>query len=333
MRRPAAVSGTFGNRPSQGMIDLTRVIPLGDATDTAGVFSRDPYKWVKFAKAWYSPSLHQDPSITGLSPLVVPDNTLWPKRILYPIDYLPLANPAAEAILQNFIVNLTRVGMTVEKVNFTAAVLAPNDTITSNFATLSSAISVIDSYHQWQVLAKPLITAYKALFNGRFPPVDVAWRSWHSYNESAFTSTLAGHDLAVQNRAKAVEWFETDFLYSTNESCSESLFLYDIGTGGLPSFREQDLITNNSAAAFLAVTPPGAKLSQATICPLYACADYTIPIGQVSYFSNVTFHTEYMPVTINMVVKRGCDFMLFNMIEKLADEGVLTAVKTGRLAF
>ncbi len=62
-------------------------------------------------------------------------------------------------------------------------------------------------------------------------------------------------------------------------------------------------------------------------------ADYTIPIGQVSYQSNVTFHTEFMPVTINMVVKRGCDFMLFNMIEKLADEGVLTSVKTGRTAF
>ena len=51
------------------------------------------------------------------------------------------------------------------------------------------------------------------------------------------------------------------------------------------------------------------------------------------YFSNVTFVTEYVPVTINMVVKRGCDFVLFNMIEKLADEGVLLPVKTGRVAF
>lgn len=63
------------------------------------------------------------------------------------------------------------------------------------------------------------------------------------------------------------------------------------------------------------------------------CADYTIPIGQVSYFSPVTAVTEYIPVTINMIVKRGCDFMLFNMIEKLAKEGVLQTVKTGRTAF
>jgi hypothetical protein len=40
-----------------------------------------------------------------------------------------------------------------------------------------------------------------------------------------------------------------------------------------------------------------------------------------------------VPVTINMVVKRGCDFMLYNMIEKLADEGVLKTAKTGRTAF
>jgi hypothetical protein len=61
MRRPAAVLGTYGQKrkyiflfliqlvvneiiASQGMISLERVIPLGGATDTAGVFSRDPYK-------------------------------------------------------------------------------------------------------------------------------------------------------------------------------------------------------------------------------------------------------------------------------------------------
>jgi hypothetical protein len=31
---------------------LDRVIPLGAATDTTGVFSRDPYNWAKFSKAW-----------------------------------------------------------------------------------------------------------------------------------------------------------------------------------------------------------------------------------------------------------------------------------------
>jgi hypothetical protein len=58
-----------------------------------------------------------------------------------------------------------------------------------------------------------------------------------------------------------------------------------------------------------------------------------VPIGQVPYFSNITFREEMVPVTIDMVVKRGCDFMLYNLIERLADEGVLKSVKTGRTAF
>ncbi len=39
MRRPGAVSGTFSNRPSQGMMTLVDVMPLGAATDVS--FSSD----------------------------------------------------------------------------------------------------------------------------------------------------------------------------------------------------------------------------------------------------------------------------------------------------
>lgn len=108
--------------------------------------------------------------------------------------------------------------------------------------------------------------------------------------------------------------------------------LYDIGTGGLPSFREREL-NESPEASYLAVLPKGTSITGANICPIFGCADFTIPIGQVPYRSNVTFHEEMVPVTINMVVKRGCDFVLYNMIEKLADEGVLKTVKTGRTAF
>ena len=130
----------------------------------------------------------------------------------------------------------------------------------------------------------------------------------------------------------AVEWYEKELQYSTPESCSESVMLYDIGTGGLPSYREREL-NDSPYASYLAVTPPTAKITGAGICPIFGCADFTIPIGQVPYRSEVTFHEEMVPVTINMVVKRGCDFVLYNMIEKLADEGVLKTVKTGRTAY
>lgn len=56
--------------------------------------------------------------------------------------------------------------------------------------------------------------------------------------------------------------------------------------------------------------------------PLW-CADFTVPIGQVEYFGPITKKNETMPVTINMVIKRGCDFVLYEMIERMAYSGVL----------
>ncbi|KAK0294879.1 hypothetical protein LTS00_006714 [Friedmanniomyces endolithicus] len=333
MRRPAAVSGTYGNRPSQGMITLEGVIPLGGATDTAGVFSRDPYKWSYFAKHWYAPSLHQSSNLTGLSALNVPDTDGFPKTILYPTDYLPLNNSHAEPILDALIANMSSLfGMTVKRFNFTATVENATDPTVANITALNNgAIGIIDSYTQWEVIAKPLITAWAKLFDGRFPPIDSARRAgWQTYNETA--NSLAAYSNALMQKKAAVEWYETHLQYSTADSCSESVMLYDIGTGGLPSYREQNL-NNNPNASFLAEKPPGAAITGASICPLYGCADFTVPIGQVPYYSEVTFHTEMVPVTINMVVKRGCDFMLFNMIEKMADAGILKTVKTGKTAF
>ncbi|KAI1337349.1 amidase family protein [Xylariaceae sp. FL0016] len=330
MRRPAAVSGTYGNRPSQGLMTLEDVMPLGAATDTAGVFSRDIHSWVHFAKNWYVPEMCQDPSITGLTPLEAPDSFAYPKRMLYLTDYLPLANPAAEAVLQSFIAKMSSVfGMTVENLNFTALVGNTTDDV-PKLDALNDATGVLNTMTQYQEVAKPLVTAWSDLYN-RFPPIDPARRStWRAYNESKYTDELYNSSLATKRTA--VDWFEREVLYSTAESCSESIMLWDIGTGGLPSYREESLI-NNITSAFLAVVPDRAGVSGASICPIYGCVDMTIPIGQVPYFSNVTFVEEMMPVTVSVIAKRGCDFMLWNMWEKLADVSVLKTIKTGRTAF
>ncbi|KAI1088958.1 amidase family protein [Rostrohypoxylon terebratum] len=332
MRRPAAVSGTYGNRPSQGMMSLEGVMPLGGATDTAGVFSRNVKDWVRFAKNWYIPELCQNSSITGLSPLVTPDSYKFPKRILYLTDYLPLKNPAAEEILQAFISNMTAIfGMTVEDFNLTAVVGNTTDEV-PKYGALNNATQIIDTITQYQVVGKPLLTAWSSLYDGRFPPIDPARRPyWKSYDESVYNDTLYNQSLATKRTA--VDWFESNILYSTPESCSESIMLWDIGTGGLPSYREKSLNSNPNTTAFLAVTPPTAGISGASLCPIYGCVDMTIPIGQVPYASNVTFVEEMVPVTVSVIAKRGCDFMLWNMWEKLADEGVLNIIKTGRTAF
>ncbi|KAI2632699.1 amidase family protein [Hypomontagnella submonticulosa] len=332
MRRPAAVSGTYGNRPSQGLMSLSGVMPLGAATDTAGVFARNVRDWVHFAKNWYVPEMCQDPSITGLSPLEAPDSYGFPKRVLYLTEYLPLKNPAAEEVLQAFIRNMTAVfGMTVEDFNLTAAVVNATDDV-PKYGALNSATGVLNTMTQYQEVGAPLMAAWSERYEGRFPPVDPARRDvWRTYNDTLYTAELYNKSLAVKRAA--VDWFESTVLYSTPESCSESIMLWDIGTGGLPSYREESLNGNPNTTAFLALTPARAGISGANLCPIYGCVDMTIPIGQVPYMSNVTFVEEMVPVTVSVIAKRGCDFMLWNMWEKLADEGVLKTIKTGRTAF
>ncbi|KAH1488333.1 hypothetical protein LV164_004194 [Aspergillus fumigatus] len=338
MRRPASVSGTFGNRPSQGMMSLEGAVPLNAGEDTVGVFSRDPVEWAEFAKAWYTPSLHQDPSINSLPPLSVPDTTAFPKRILYPVEYLPLANPAAQAILDKFLHGMIRVfNMTIERTNFTATASnasiypgAAGDAMV-NWNLLYDAGATLQLWTQSTKVYGPLISTWAARNDGRFPPVDAQWReAWTRYDASHITQS--GYEQALHTKAAAVNWFQEEVLYETSDSCSEAVMICDGGTGGLPSFREQAL-NNSPNATFMSVFPEHADVSCSGICTLFGCVDFTIPLGQVDYDSPVTMVTEQWPVTINIIARRGCDFMLFNMIKQLAEEGVLRSVTTGRTAF
>ncbi|KAF9732534.1 hypothetical protein PMIN03_002961 [Paraphaeosphaeria minitans] len=322
---------------------LPRSYELGESPssgwchDTAGVFSRDPYKWIAFSKAWYEPTLFQPPNITGLSPLEVPDTLAFPQTIIYPTDYLPLNNSAAEVILQNFITNLTTIfNMTVKTLNLSETVQSINATeeapfINSLIYLTSVPLGVINTWSAWDAIGSVLTSTWAALFDGRFPPIDPArCPGWKSFNTTRYSPSAYANALVAKNAA--VEWWETSFQPTTSASCSENIFLYDIGTGGFPSYRELGL-NGHPNTSFLAVKPLGAEITGANICPVYGCADFTVPIGQVPYRSHVAFHEEMVPLTVNMVVRRGCDFMLLNMIEKLADHGVLKAVETGKTAF
>jgi hypothetical protein len=128
----------------------------------------------------YTPDTYQSPNITGLSPLVVPDNDLFPKRILYPVEYLPLNNSAAEVVLQQFIKNMSSLfNMTVEKFNFTATVQNATDVRVNNLTYLSSGpLGVINAYTQWSVVAKPLITKWRPSSTARLDQVQRNHQQW-----------------------------------------------------------------------------------------------------------------------------------------------------------
>ena len=53
VRKPAALVGVYGIRPSHGSMDLTGVVPLSEEMDTAGFFARDPQLFYKIASEWF----------------------------------------------------------------------------------------------------------------------------------------------------------------------------------------------------------------------------------------------------------------------------------------
>lgn len=349
------------------MITLERVQPLGAAQDTAGAFARDPYAFAYFARHWYTPELHQNSSLTGLETLTVPSGEVpLPNTVYYTPDYLPSRNPAADALVQEFFNNLTTIlGMTKETVNLTSVILEaqfPGPTNASsggnmttpdleieptglvNISAWNNATSLLNTYTQWVEVAEPLISTWSSLYGGRFPPIDPARRpGWVARQRE--NTTQAEYDAALSVKRAFSEWFNGKFLgqgfesvdepdATTAEECGKSaLWIYDIGTGGLPSYRERELIQGNSFATYLNYTPPAVLTPGVNFCSTAGCADFTVPIGQVPYFSNVTRIEEMVPVTLSLVMRRGCDYSLFGLIEKMADVGMLKAVKTGRTAF
>ena len=54
VRKPAALVGAYGIRPSHGSMDLTGVVPLSEEMDTAGFFARDPQLFYKIASEWFA---------------------------------------------------------------------------------------------------------------------------------------------------------------------------------------------------------------------------------------------------------------------------------------
>lgn len=136
----------------------------------------------------------------------------------------------------------------------------------------------------------------------------------------------------MQATAQAALWWENNILTGDPRTCSDSLFIYDIGTGGYPSYRE-DALNSRPNASRLFTTPDHTIVHGALLCPIFGCADFTIPIGQVPYISAVSKKMEMVPVSINMVIRRGCDSVVFDMIKKLADRGLLQVVDTGEEGF
>ena len=128
VRKPAALVGVYGIRPSPGSMDLTGVVPLSEEMDTAGFFARDPQLFYEIASKWlvWAHSIivflaYRSHCRYIDSPVANQRVTRrFPEKLLYPIDHFPRKSAAAQEIIDDFVDSLhLQLNITPVQVNST----------------------------------------------------------------------------------------------------------------------------------------------------------------------------------------------------------------------
>ncbi|KAF4951992.1 hypothetical protein FGADI_7108 [Fusarium gaditjirri] len=311
IRVPAEDNGIFGNRPTHGLVALSRVVPLGPEFDTAGFLARDTKIWSTACKVMYS-------NLTA-------GYTRYPKRVL---TYdLPSAKKAdlsgSDRVIVRFVDRL---------VKFLSADLAtfnhteewsrshPAGTPSDLQEFIGSAWAVISAKQQTRLVRAPFFNDYAAAHDGRVPFVNPSTNGSWSWSDT-LPPIL---DEAVGNKTIFKSWWDRAMLPKNAETCSESLMLYTF-KDATPAYRSD----YGSAIGSAGLAGVLLGLNTGFISPMAGNPDFSIPIGQVKYKSSITRHVEYLPVSVRIMAAEGCDGMLLDLINDLVKAGILPRVQPG----
>ncbi|KAI7160092.1 amidase signature enzyme [Hortaea werneckii] len=309
MRGPAGAQGIYGNRPSTGAISMDHVIPLTPTLDTAGVFARSASLWSTVAHAWYLDFSDEYPT--------------YPRQIYYSADnsgYGTSNSSGAMELVNGFVQELEsflNANRTQVDVTRRWGSTHPSDSPSNITQMLHDTYGVLTSVDQYNLLGRPLFADYEAAHHGRSPYINpgplARWQWGIPRNES--------YDFAVHNMTVFRSWWETQG-YGRNdmETCSEGIFVYPWSLGS-PNYRDTYLDPP---------TQPPLGFANWAIAGYAAGGELVVPVGEVPYQSRITHQTEYLPVSVSLLVAHGCDLVLANLVRDLEMNGILKASATGR---
>ncbi|KAJ7475977.1 amidase signature domain-containing protein [Mycena latifolia] len=321
VRKPASIVGVYGIRPSWGSLNTTGVIPLAAELDTLGLLARDPQLFYQICNLYFRYA--DAPTSVNAS------YTRYPSTLIVPSDYFPVQNTAAQAIYDDFVDFLaTEFNITAVSKNISAILRTSDVPEISNFTAFQLNSNKLAEYYSWHHVGKPLAEIWNQTY-GRYPAFDPnprnAFVRAQAMSEEEYTD-------AVTIKNQFGTFFTENVLAAHEESCSDAIMIYDIGTGGLPSYREEDLNALEGATK-LSVTVPNGGLASNYLASTAGFPDLTVPLGQVDYESFISLRTEKLPVSVQLVAYRGCEGMLLDLINDMAAKGYLATIKTGTAAY
>ncbi|KAL3469734.1 amidase signature domain-containing protein [Aspergillus californicus] len=302
VRFPSNFNGVFGNRPTHGLVDLTGVVSLASAYDTAGLLARDPFLWSAAADVLYG----------GLD-----KSSSYPKKIQtfnFP-NGTSDASSAQRNIATSFLNDLASyLSADVSTLDYTSLwkETHPETDLESDLLGLTWIIPC--AQEQAATVRDPFYAEYAAKYHNRTPFVNPSTLATWEFGDQ-FEPRI---DEAIRNKTIFMDWWSENVIQRNEETCSDSIVVY-IGTDAVPGYI-------NTYGDFIGTLDS----FQPSFLSVFAeQPEYVLPIGEASYHSDVTTHVEKLPVTVNIMAARGCDGMLFQLVEDLAREGIVSSVQPG----
>ncbi|ORY35737.1 amidase signature domain-containing protein [Naematelia encephala] len=321
MRVPGALTGVYANRPSFGSMSLDGIMPLSEPYDSVGFFARSPKLFAEYNDS--STQLERFPEL--------------PHKIIVDPSWIIQETNEAQALIGGFLTALSsQLDMPVFNIDLDSLLSAKGwDASFVETVMLDGMFKTI-TYHTWKSFGHEFLTRYRVENEGRWPMYDTQNNRWWTWaEEKGYQKEIEEFESRETEDAvvsQLASWVNDQLLGSNEKTCSDSIFIYDIGTGGLPSYRSKALNVPGQGIPTYS-NHRNNTLTSSYLCPLAQCVDYTIPIGQVPYLSAVSKRIEMMPVTVSLVARKGCDFMLADFVEQLAEKKLIAEVKSGREAF
>lgn len=293
VRGPAQAQGVYGNRPTTGLVSLAHTMPLSPTLDTPGLLARNPTIWREAAQAMYGTNI----TLSKAYPKSI-------KTLRWPTS----AKDPASGLLIDFLGNVsTFLGANSSPFNISAAFNAANPDFAPFESFINLTYTTLITKEQIPLVRDPFYADYAAKYDGRKPFVDpVSLARWGWADNSSLTV-----EEARANKTIFMSWANETFLAPSPETCSESLVMY-VGLYGT-------LYRN----VYLDDPVPPFGWSDVEASVFAEAPDVVVPIGEAPYSSTVTGHVEYLPVTANFMAAKGCDGMLFSLVEDLYEAGYL----------
>ncbi|PSR84428.1 amidase signature domain-containing protein, partial [Coniella lustricola] len=335
IRGPAEVQNVFGNRPSHGLVSLDGVMPLSPVLDTAGFLTRDVQVWDAAQQVMYGANY-----TSLLLPLDGADEATTTPTVAYPTTVYTVGFPtnasasAADALLVAFADGLAAfVGGAVRVLDLAAEWEQANITSAGLDEVLNITYPVLIGSQQTELVRDPFYADYagqsSALHDNRRPFVDPAPLIRWAFTDSLPDGAL---DEAIANKTLFMDWFNSEILApvdgtqkntssttSTTSQCSSGILLYPGSTG-----------TQTPRNVYRAAPSVPYGFSSGRISVLSECPDSVFPVGEVSGFSDITQHNESWPVTVDVLVAKGCDGLLVKLAQDLAAQGLVRIPHVGR---